>query len=127
MIQNTNNPIRKIVDQIKIKPHEDYPMIALSIGDPSVYGNFEPPPEAIAAIEESIKCGKNNGYGPSMGIPTARKAVADYMKQFFKYEIDINDIALASGASGALEFAISAIAERGDNILLPRYEKWNNT
>ena len=62
-----------------------------------------------------------------MGIPEARKALATYTKQFLGYEPDINDIALANGASGALEFAISAVADRGDTILLPRSDiikKW---
>ena len=53
MIQNTNNPIRKIVDQIKIQPHEDYDMIPLSIGDPSIYGNFNPPEVAKKAVHEA--------------------------------------------------------------------------
>ena len=120
MIQNTNNPIRKIVDQIKIQPHEDYEMIPLSIGDPTIYGNFNPPAVAKKAVHESVDSMKANGYGPSMGTPQSRKAVAEYMAQFLNYEPDIVDVALANGASGALEFAISTIADRGDNILLPR-------
>lgn len=121
MIQNTNNPIRKIVDQIKIIPHKDYEMIPLSIGDPSVFGNFDPPKQATDAVIEAINAGKSNGYGPAVGTPKAREAVGDYIKQFLKYKPANKDIALANGASGALEFAISAIADRGDNILLPRF------
>ena len=55
MIQNTNNPIRKIVDQIKIVPNEKYEMIPLSIGDPSKFGNYDPPQVALDAVVEAIK------------------------------------------------------------------------
>ena len=47
LITNTNNPIRKIIEQLNIVPHKDFEMIPLSIGDPSVFGNFDPPKEAI--------------------------------------------------------------------------------
>lgn len=46
IIENTLNPIRHILEQIPIKPHPDLPMIPLSIGDPSVFGNFPAPKEA---------------------------------------------------------------------------------
>ena len=106
---------------MNLEPNSKYEMIRLSIGDPSVFGNFNPPTEAIEAVMKAITDGNANGYGdPTHGNEEARKAVAKYSKQFLKYEPEIENIALANGASGALEFAISAIAKRGDNILLPR-------
>lgn len=120
LITNTNNPIRKIIEQLNIVPHKDFEMIPLSIGDPSVFGNFDPPKEAIEAVTSCLNAGNSNGYSPAIGTGEARRAVAKYMSQFFKYEPEIADIALANGASGALEFAISVIAERGDNILVAR-------
>ncbi|CBY34005.1 unnamed protein product [Oikopleura dioica] len=105
---------------MRVVPNEKYPMIPLSIGDPAVYGNFDPSPIAIQAVKDVLDNNKDNGYGPAVGLPLARKAIAEYLKPFFSYEPDTNNISLANGASGALEFAITCIAERGDNILLPR-------
>ena len=36
MSRRTVNPIRRIVDRMKIEPNPDYPVISLSIGDPTV-------------------------------------------------------------------------------------------
>lgn len=105
---------------MRVVPNEKYPMIPLSIGDPAVYGNFDPSPIAVQAVKDVLENNKDNGYGPAVGLPLARKAIAEYLKPFFSYEPDVNNISLANGASGALEFAITCIAERGDNILLPR-------
>ena len=116
-----SEPIGELVHQMKLVPNSKYKMIQLSTGDPSVFGNFDPPTEATEAVMKAITDGKANGYGvPDHGTVEARQAVAKYSKQFLKYEPEIGNIALANGASGALEFAICAIAKRGDNILLPR-------
>ena len=49
------------------------------IGDPTVFGNFPPPPEANEAIINSVINNKNNGYGPSVGTMHAREAIAEYL------------------------------------------------
>ncbi|CBY30494.1 unnamed protein product [Oikopleura dioica] len=128
-VQNTNNPIRQIVESMRVKSHEDYSFIPLTIGDPSVYGNFDPSPIAVEAVKEVLDNNKDNGYGPAEGLPEARKAISEYLEPLLSYKPDVNNIILASGASGALEFSITCIAERGDNILVPRpgfpqYSDW---
>lgn len=105
---------------MKVKINQDYPLIPLTLGDPAVYGNFDPSPIAVQAVKEVLDNNDDNGYGPAEGIPEARKAIAEDLVQFFSYKPDVDNIILASGASGALEFAITCIAERGDNILVPR-------
>lgn len=94
MIKNTSNPIRDIVDQIKLEPNDDYNMIPLSIGDPSVFGNFNPPKEATEAVIRAVTDGNTNGYGKSIGTTEARQAVAEYVKQFLLYTPEIENIAL---------------------------------
>ena len=64
-------------------------MIPLSIGDPSVFGNFPAPDEATNAVAEAVKNGKANGYAPSMGTIAAREAISEYLKQFFGYAPNI--------------------------------------
>jgi hypothetical protein len=65
--RNTINPIRRIVDRMKIAPNPSKPMISLSIGDPTHYENMLPPLEALEAIVEAVQSPKSHGYAPSFG------------------------------------------------------------
>ena len=59
-----------------------------------------------------------NGYPHSCGFAEARSAVAQHTS-VPSAPLGMEDVILTSGASGALEIAIQAIADEGDNILLP--------
>ena len=120
IIEHTINPIRHLLEQIPIKPNPELDMIPLSIGDPSVFGNFSAPKEASQAVADAVLGEKANGYAPSMGTVESREAIAAYLEQFFHYKPKIGDISLANGASGAIEFAISTLAGAGQNILVPQ-------
>ena len=120
IIEHTINPIRHLLKQIPIKPNPELDMIPLSIGDPSVFGNFPAPKEASQAVADAVLGEKANGYAPSMGTVKSREAIAAYLEQFFHYKPKIGDISLANGASGAIEFAISTLAGAGQNILVPQ-------
>lgn len=65
--RNTVNPIRRIVDRMKITPNPAKEMISLSIGDPTHYGNMLPPVEALEAIVEAVQLPTSHGYAPSFG------------------------------------------------------------
>lgn len=119
MATNTFNPIRNIVDTMKLTPHPDKPMIALSIGDPTVFGNLPMPENCEVAVTEAVKKRSFNGYAPSIGYEDSRQAVADYVSTPTS-RVDSKDVVLASGASGALDLCISCLADEGDNILIPR-------
>ena len=71
MSANTSNPIRKIVDQMKINPNPQYDLIPLSIGDPTLFGNLTPPDCAVQGIIEAVKSGRHNGYVASVGVSLA--------------------------------------------------------
>ncbi|XP_059146218.1 LOW QUALITY PROTEIN: tyrosine aminotransferase-like [Physella acuta] len=118
MAENTFNPIRSIVDTMKIEPHPDKPMIALSIGDPTTFGNLPMAENIEEAIITSLKQRKYNGYAPSVGFEFARQAVADYVSTPTE-KVEAKDVVLASGGSGALDLCISCLAEPGQNILIP--------
>ncbi|EGC36283.1 hypothetical protein DICPUDRAFT_32147 [Dictyostelium purpureum] len=117
--KNTVNPIRQIVDKMNYKPNPNKPTIPLSIGDPCVYGNLKISDYVDQLLIENIKSGKFNGYPPSTGYEFARAAVAEYV-QTETSKLNSKDIIIASGASGAIELAFSAILNPGDNILIPK-------
>jgi len=119
MARNTLNPIRKIVDEMKITPNPKKEMIALSIGDPTVFGNLPLDEKIIQSVVDSARSQKHNGYCPSIGEEKARAAVAKY-ESCENSTITSKDILLASGCSGALDLCISVLANPGQNILIPR-------
>lgn len=72
----------------------------------------------MQAVRDSIESHTSRGYGPSKGHNEARAAVAKYSAH--QGEVDPDDVILTSGASHAIEMAITAIADSGQNILVPR-------
>jgi len=114
----THNPIRAIVDGLKIEPNKDKPMIALSIGDPTTFGNLPPADEVLEAMKQVIDGGRYNGYGPSVGFVESRQAVAEYSQHQGK--VSAKDVILCSGCSCSLDMCIAALAGPGQNILIPK-------
>lgn len=55
-----------------------YFFVALSTGDPTVFGNLPPAQEILDAMKEVLDENHFNGYAPSVGYTEARQAVADY-------------------------------------------------
>ncbi|XP_012226031.1 tyrosine aminotransferase [Linepithema humile] len=117
--KRTHNPIRSIVENIVVEPNPNKPMIALSIGDPTTFGNLKPPQEVIEAVQESVASQLYNGYAPSTGHQRAREAVAEYSSNEF-VKVDAKDVILCSGCSCALDLCITVLAREGQNILIPR-------
>ncbi|KAK7483042.1 hypothetical protein BaRGS_00025705 [Batillaria attramentaria] len=107
---NTFNPIRSIVDGMKLTPNPQKEMIALSIGDPTVFGNLPVPEAAEEAVVEALK---NRSYEKS------RAAVAEYVSTPTT-KMEAKDVILCSGCSGALDLCVTALANPGQNILMPR-------
>jgi alanine-synthesizing transaminase len=88
----------------------------LNIGDPITFG-FKTPPHLIAAVEAAIRDG-HNGYAPSVGIAAAREAVAaDCERRGMPVSPD--RVVITSGTSEGIELALTALAETGDEVLVP--------
>ena len=88
----------------------------LNIGDPVAFG-FSTPPHLIDAVERAMRSGRNN-YVPSVGIPEAREAVAaDYAARGVPVSSD--RVLITSGTSEGIEIALNAIADAGDEVLVP--------
>lgn len=120
MAKTTFNPIRNILETMELKPNPEKPMISLSIGDPTVFGNLTPPQVVVDAIEEAVKSGKRNGYAPSTGYVESRQAVAKHINRNPNLSITADDVILCSGCSCSLDLCITVLANPGDNILVPR-------
>lgn len=118
LARNTHNRIREIVESLKLVPNPEKPMIPLSIGDPTIFGNLEASHETINAVKRALESGKYNGYAHTAGHEEARKAIAKYVAH--QGDVTLNDIIICSGCSSALEICILTLADKGQNILVPR-------
>lgn len=117
--KKTYNPIRATVDGMKLTPNPDKDMIALSLGDPTVFGNFPPAKEVIHSVKEALDSQSYNGYCPSIGLKESRLAIAEYFTHPVA-PLVADDVILTSGCSHALELCISVLASPGQNILVPK-------
>ncbi|KAI8870230.1 tyrosine aminotransferase [Ramicandelaber brevisporus] len=101
------------------EPKEKKKQISLSIGDPTIFGNFKTDPAVVDAVSRALHSYQANGYTHECGTTEARNAVAS---KFSTVEAPLtgNDVILTSACSGALELAIGVLANPGQNILVPR-------
>lgn len=118
--KQTSNPVRKLIEQMKIEPNPQFPMIALSIGDPTVFSDIGKPESVEEAIIKCVKDKKYDGYTPSYGTETARQAVAKYYSKPDYLVYKAQDIYLSNGCSQAIDLCIQALASRGDNFIIPK-------
>lgn len=119
MSNKTFNPIRAIVDNMKVKPNPNKTVISLSIGDPTVFGNLPTDPEVTQAMKDALDSGKYNGYAPSIGYLSSREEVASYY-HCPEAPLEAKDVILTSGCSQAIELCLAVLANPGQNILIPR-------
>lgn len=88
-----------------------------NIGDPLKF-DFATPPHLVEIVAKAMRDG-HNGYAPSMGIPSARAAVAKDLVQRGLASVRPDDVVITAGASEAIDLSLSALLSPGDEVLLP--------
>lgn len=87
-----------------------------SLGNPSVA-----PPEnfTIEMIRLLNECEpvSLHGYSPTLGIDSAREAVAKSLNDRFDMQYEKKDIFMVSGAAGAIAHAVRAVTTPGDEVI----------
>ena len=74
--RETYNPIRAVVERIKVKPNPSLELIRLSIGDPTVFGNLPPPDTLVEALSEKLTREQHHNIVCVAGSPKARQAIS---------------------------------------------------
>ncbi len=108
--------IRNIVAEAKKVEASGRRVRYLNIGDPAIFG-FETPPHMIAAVERAMRDG-HNGYAPSVGVLPAREAVAGELTGR-GMPMSPDRVVITSGTSEGIELVLTALAEAGDEVLIP--------
>jgi alanine-synthesizing transaminase len=86
----------------------------LNIGDPILF-DFHTPRHLIDAAYKAM-LDNYTGYSASEGVPEAIEAVR---KETREKGIDPYEILITTGASEAIDFALSALVNKGENVLVP--------
>ena len=90
-------------------------VITLGIGEP----DFVSPDPVLAAAERSMKEGKT-GYTSNAGIAPLREAISDELERLYGVTYDPgSEILVTVGVSEAVQLAMLALLDPGDEILIP--------
>jgi N-succinyldiaminopimelate aminotransferase len=81
------------------------------------------PAEIAQVARECIADGRGNQYPPAPGIPELRHAVAPTLTASMAWpSIPDTDVVVTTGASEAIQSALMALIERGDEVIM--FEPW---
>jgi alanine-synthesizing transaminase len=108
--------IRNIVAEARKVEAEGRLVRYLNVGDPVTFG-FKTPPHMIEAVARAMRDG-HNGYQPSAGIQPAREAVAGELTRR-GMPVSADRVLITAGTSEGIELALTALAEAGDEVLVP--------
>jgi len=120
IVQMQASPIRKLVPYAETAKKNGKKVYQLNIGQPDI----QTPKvflDAIKAFDEPVI-----SYAMSQGEPALIEAIQGYYRKH-NIEFDIDDILITNGGSEALLFALIAIADCDDEILVPEpfYTNYN--
>lgn len=108
--------IRNIVAEAKKIEAAGRTVRYLNIGDPVPFG-FKTPGPLVEAVARALR-DNLNGYTPSVGIEPARRAVAaEWTSRGMPLSSD--RVVITSGTSEGIELALNALADTGDEVLIP--------
>ncbi|PON74832.1 Tyrosine/nicotianamine aminotransferase [Trema orientale] len=121
-LSTTSVSIRSVLTKLvdNINKDDQRPLITLARTDPSVFPCFRTSSFAADSIADAVKSFQFNGYAPSAGVPSAKRAIAEHLSRDLSYQLSADHVYLTAGCTQAIEITISALAHPGANILLPR-------
>ena len=98
-------------------------IIKLNIGNPAPFG-FEAPDEILVDMIRQLPTAQ--GYTDSLGIPAARRAVAQYYQTTGMPGMQLEDIYLGNGVSELIQMTCQGLVDDGDEVLVPApdYPLW---
>ena len=100
-------------------------VLKLNTGNPASFG-FPMPESILDALKGNERSAL--GYCDFQGMAQARSAIVKYHKQKGISDIDEDDVFIGNGISEVVSFALQALLDNGDEILVPSpcYTLWSN-
>lgn len=112
-----------VVDEAARMETEGYQILKLNIGNPAPF-DFRAPDEVIFDMRHQLTdC---EGYSPSKGLFSARKAIMQYTQIKNIPDVTMDDIYTGNGVSELINLSMSALLDDGDEVLIPSpdYPLW---
>jgi len=98
-------------------------ILKLNIGNPAPFG-FDAPDDILKDVIRQLPTAQ--GYSDAQGIYSARVSVMQYYQQKGIDNIAIEDVYIGNGVSEMITFALQALLNTGDEVLIPApdYPLW---
>ena len=112
-----------VVDEAARMERQGMHVLKLNIGNPAPFG-FRTPDEVIFDMQAQLtNC---EGYSPSKGLFSARKAIMQYGQIKHLPNLSIDDIFTGNGVSELINLSMQALLDNGDEVLIPApdYPLW---
>ncbi|MFZ5961711.1 aminotransferase [Thalassococcus sp. BH17M4-6] len=104
---------RRWLDGVTFPP--DRPLINVSQAAP-----VEPPPAPLrAAMADALNDPATHLYGPVLGLPALRDALASAWSAHYGAPVSADQVAITSGCNQAFAAVITALCTEGDDVILP--------
>lgn len=115
------SPIRKLVPYAEAARKRGTRIYHLNIGQPDI----STPPEFLKAIREADL--DVVAYSHSAGIEPLREQIVKYYGRL-GHELNLDQVIVTTGASEALNFVFGALADQGDEVIVPEpfYANYNS-
>jgi len=114
------SPIRKLKPFADEAQKKGIRVYFINIGQPDI-PTPQPILDAFHSYDEKVL-----SYGPAQGFLELRQAIADYFNSY-NIPIDSENVIITIGGSEAIHFSFSAVADPGDEIIIPEpfYTNYN--
>lgn len=114
------SPIRRLVPLADAAKKRGTKVYHLNIGQPDIIT----PDEIMQAVRHFDE--KVLAYGPSQGLLPLREEIRKYFHRF-DINVSVDEIVVTTGGSEAILFALMAIGDAGDEVLVPEpfYTNYN--
>ena len=89
-------------------------VVHLEIGEP----DFDTPAHIVNAARNALQSGYTH-YGPPVGLPELREAIATDVSRFRGIPVDPDQVVVTPGAKPIMFYAILALAQAGDEVIYP--------
>jgi len=112
-----------VMEEANRLEEEGFRILKLNIGNPAAFG-FNAPDELLHDI--IINLHNAQGYCPSKGLFSARKAVMQYYQSFGMQDVITEEIYIGNGVSELIVMTMQGLLNNGDEILVPApdYPLW---
>ncbi len=120
VINMQESPIRKLLPFAVSAKEKGVHVYHLNIGQPDIHT----PKIMFDSIRKYSE--KVLAYGPSQGLKASRDTIRDYLNKY-NYNVNSEDVFITTGGSEAIIFAMMAVCDNRDEIIIPEpfYTNYN--